>query len=90
MIILLRCDLCTIYVVASHRPNGGHFETHIHGYQYLNGIDRTVCSLCESCYHRAGFATAESICFQDCGGKIRMGGHVTMGRKLCMFIYCHI
>ena len=30
--------LCSVYVSAINRPNGGHFETHIPGSEYLEGI----------------------------------------------------
>ena len=49
MIILL----CSVYVSAINRPNGGHFETHIHGYQYLDGVDIT----CSATQRRLGGST---------------------------------
>ena len=31
--------MCSVYVSVINGPNGGHFETHIPGSEYLEGID---------------------------------------------------
>ena len=41
MIILLCYVLCSVYVSVINGPDGGHFETHIPGSEYLEGIGCT-------------------------------------------------
>ena len=41
LIKLVCCLLCRVYVWAINSPNGGHFEIHIPGSEYLEGIGIT-------------------------------------------------